>query len=169
MSAKEFLFKTCLFILLPGLLIYGCLRENEVNSIDRVAYQACIQSLHNPTVTEMIVVGQADDGRLVHKCTAEPTTLRKLRLLAKGLHAVRVQPGVYRPSLRHYRLVLSNGRDTCELAVYKMPLGKADLLDGVADSAYEAPQFIPFLDSLFRSLPPNKDEGNSKVGQWLNR
>lgn len=169
MSAKEFLLKTCLFIILPGALIYGCLRENEVITIGQVAHRACIQSLHSATVTEMVIIGQADDGHLVYKRTADTTTLRKLRALAKGLYPVRVQPGAYRPSLRRYRLRLGNSRDTCELAIYKMPLGKADLLDGVADSAYEAPKFIPFLDSLFRSLPPNQGENVSKVSQWLSQ
>lgn len=169
MSAKEFLLKTCLFIILPGLVIYGCLRENERLTREQVACRACLQALHSSTVKEMTVVGHADDGRLVYKPTADTTALRTLRILAKGLRPVRVQPGGYRPSLRRYSLVLNYGRDTCELVIYKMPVGEVDLLDIGTTTAYEAPKFIPFLDSLFRALPPNQGENALRADKWLSK
>ena len=78
-------------------------------------------------------------------------------------------PGGYRPSLRHYTLVVVRGRDTCELVLCKMPAGTADLLAGVGDSAYEAPQLVPFLDSLFHSIAPNKGEHRPTTEWWLRR
>ena len=50
-----------------------------------------------------------------------------------------------------------------------MPAGTADLLAGVGDSAYEAPQLVPFLDSLFRSTAPTKGEHTPKTERWLRR
>ena len=117
----------------------------------------------------MTVVGQADEGHLVYKRTADPAALEKLRRLAAGLRPVRTRPGGYRTALRRYTLVVVRGRDTCELVIYKMPAGTADLLAGVGDSAYEAPQLVPFLDSLFHSIAPNKGEHRPTTEWWLRR
>lgn len=169
MSAQEFLSKSCLFILLPALLIYGCLRHNEDLTIQRVAERACLRALISPAVTSIIVVGQANDGHLVYKSTADTTTLRKLRDLAKRLRPVRVKAGDYRPSLRRYSLLLVSGRDTCKVIFYKMPTGQVDLLNGVQDTAYEAPQFIPLLDSMFRFTASNPGERTPEIDQWLSK
>ncbi|WBA43022.1 hypothetical protein [Hymenobacter canadensis] len=163
MSIQEFLLKTCLIIVLPGVILYGCLRENEAFVIEQKAHRTCLNSLHGSSVTMMTIVGQADDGHLVYQHIVDASALQQLRVLAKGLRPVRVQAGGYRPSLRRYSLQVANGRDTCKLVVYKMPPGTADLLDGVGDSAYEAPRFIPFLDSLFRLQSP------AITRQWLSK
>lgn len=163
MSIQEFLLKTCLIILLPGVILYSCLRENEALVIEQKAHRTCLRSLHSSSVTMMTIVGQADDGRLVYQHIVDTSALQRLRMLARRLRPVRVQAGGYRPSLRRYSLQVASGRDTCELEVYKMPPGTADLLDGVGDSAYEAPRFIPFLDSLFRLQSP------AITKQWLSK
>lgn len=175
MSPKEFIFKTCLFIILPGMLIYSCHRLNEEVAIDQAAHRACIESLRRPAVESITLIKwvssprQDGSGHFVRKCITDSVALYKLRVLAKGLRPVRVQPGVYRPSLRSYNLLVASGRDTCELEIHKMPLGKADLLEGAGDSAYEAPRVMPFLDSLFRSealaqgrMPTKQGEGRSR-------
>ena len=113
----------------------------------------------------MTVVEQVDEGHLVSKRTADPVALEKLRGLAARLRPVRTRPGGYRPSLRRYTLVVVRGRDTCEPVIYKMPAGTADLLAGVGDSAYEAPQLVPFLDSLFHSIAPNQEE-HAPTTEW---
>lgn len=163
MSIQEFLLKTCLIIVLPGVILYGCLRENEALVTEQKAHRTCLNSLHGSSVTMMTIVGQADDGHLVYQHIADAAALQQLRVLAKGLRPVRVQAGGYRPSLRRYSLQVASGRDTCELVIYKMPPETADLLDGVGDSAYEAPRFIPFLDSLFRLQSP------AITRQWLSK
>ena len=127
-----------------------------------------MQSLPRFPVTTMTVVGQADEGHLVYKRTADPAALEKLRRLAAGLRPVRTRPGGYRTA-RRYTLVVVRGRDTCELVIYKMPAGTADLLAGVGDSAYEAPQLVPFLDSLFHSIAPNKEEHAPTTEWWFRR
>jgi hypothetical protein len=78
-----------------------------------------------------------------------------------------MQPGGYRPALRHYQLALASHRDTCEITVYKLPFGNADLLAGVGDSAYEAPRLISFLDSLFRSGVASRGRNAPPISQWL--
>ena len=50
-----------------------------------------------------------------------------------------------------------------------MPAGTADLLAGVGDSVYEAPQLVPFLDSLFHSIAPNKEEHALTTEWWFRR
>lgn len=151
MRVQEFIWKTGLFIVLPGLLTYGCLREqNEIRRAE-VAHRACLISLYNPAVTELTIIGQVQDGHLVHKRITDTAALRQFRSLARYLRPVRVVVGGYRPAIRHYELVLASGPATCELVVNKMPAGQVDLLRGVGDSAYEAPKFIPFLDSIFHS------------------
>ena len=169
MSTAAFFLRICVVIVLLGLPVYGCLREQEAIARTQAADRACLQSLPRSPVTAMTVVGQEDEGHLVYKRTADPAALEKLRRLAQRLRPVRTRPGGYRPSLRHYTLVVVRGRDTCELVLYKMPAGTADLLAGVGDSAYEAPQLVPFLDSLFRSTAPTKGEHAPKTERWLRR
>jgi hypothetical protein len=151
MSLKEFGWKTGLFLLLPGLLTYSCLREQEDLVRIEAAQRACLKALYSPTVTTLLLVGQVPDGHLVHKRITDTAALRQVRSLAQYLRPVRVTAGGYRSSIRRYELGLVSGPDTCKLVVNKMPPGRADLLRGLGDSAYEAPRFIPFLDSLFRS------------------
>ena len=107
----------------------------------------------------------------MYKRTADPAALGKLRRLAQRLRPVRTRPGGYRPSLRRYTLVVVvvRGRDTCELVIYKMPAGPADLLADGGARAYEAPQLVPLLDSLFRSIAPNKREHAPTIERWLRR
>jgi hypothetical protein len=151
MSRKEFVWKTGLVIVLPGLLTYGCLREqNDLMRVE-VAQRACLKALYSPTMRALIIVGQVPDGHLVHKRITDTAALRQVRSRAQYLRPVRVTAGGYRSSIRRYELALVSGPDTCELVVNKMPPGRADLLRGLGDSAYEAPRFIPFLDSLFSS------------------
>lgn len=116
-----------------------------------VAQRACLKALYSPTITALIIVGQVPDGHLVHKRITDTAALRQMRSLAQYLRPVRVAAGGYRSSIRRYELELISGLDTCELVVNKMPPGRADLLRGIGDSAYEAPRFIPLLDSLFSS------------------
>ncbi len=169
MGAKEFLLKTCAFIVVPGVVLYSCLRENEAIDRSRAAQRGCLHSLANSTATALTIVGQADDGRLVFQPIADMAARQKLRALATKLRPVRVQPGGYRPSLRRYDLLVINGPDTCEVSIYKMPPGKADLLPGVSDTAYEAPRFIPFLDSLFRLNVARRGKGAPSISRWLYR
>ena len=169
MSTAAFFLRICVVVVLLGLPVYGCLREQEAIARTQAADRACLQSLPRAMVTAMTVVGQADAGHLVYKRTADPAALEKLRKLAARLRPVRTRPGGYRPSLRRYTLLVARGRDTCELVIYKMPAGTADLLAGVGDSAYEAPQLVPFLDSLFRSIVPNKGENAAKTERWLRK
>ena len=156
-------------IVLLGRPVNGCLREQEAIARTQAADRTCLQSLPRSPVTAMTVVGQADDGHLVYKRTADPAALGKLRRLAQRLRPVRTRPGGYRPSLRRYTLVVVRGRDTCELVIYKMPAGTADLLAGGGARAYEAPQLVPLLDSLFRSIAPNKGEHAPMIERWLRR
>jgi hypothetical protein len=67
MSLKEVGWKTGLFILLPGLLTYGCLREQEDLVRVEAAQRTCLKALYSPTVTTLLLVGQMPDGHLVHK------------------------------------------------------------------------------------------------------
>jgi hypothetical protein len=127
------------------------LREQDEIRRAEVARRACLNSLYHPTVTALTIIGQVPDGHLVHKRITDTAALRQLRSLARYLRPVRVVVGGYRPSVRHYELVLASGPATCEVVVNKMPAGQVDLLRGVGDSAYEAPKFIPFLDSLSHS------------------
>lgn len=149
MGHKEFVWKTGLFIVLPGLLTYGCLREQNDSMRVAAAQRACLKALYSPTMTALIIVGQVPDGHLVHKRITDTAALQQLRSLAQYLRPMRIAAGGYRSSIRRYELELVSGPDTCTLVVNKMPPGRADLLRGIGDSAYEAPRFIPFLDSLF--------------------
>jgi hypothetical protein len=167
MGAKEFLLKTGLFIILPGLVLYSCLRENESIVLGQAAQRACLNSLASSTDTALIIVGQADDGRLVYQPVADTAAKRRLQELATQLRPIHIQPGGYRPSLRRYRLLLASKYDTCEITIYKMPLGKADLLQGVGDSAYEAPKLISFLDSLLRLGVARQGKNAPQISQWL--
>lgn len=167
MGAKEFLLKTGLFLVVPGVVLYSCLRENEAIDLSQAAQRSCLRSLTSSTATALTIVGQADDGRLLYQPIADVAARQKLRALATGLHPVRVQPGGYRPSLRRYHLLLLNGHDTCEVRIYKMPPDRADLLHGIGDTAYEAPRFTHFLDSLFRLNVARRGKSAPSVSQWL--
>lgn len=154
MGVKEFVLKTSLFIVLPLLLIYGCLREQESLAIDRKAHLGCIKSLRNPAIKMITIVNWVSDtttgaGYFIRKRIVDTTAVRKLRILAGELRPVRIVPGVYRAAPLNYELVVGSGRDTCELELYRTYLGRY-LLEGVGDSAYEAPRLVPFVDSLFR-------------------
>ncbi|WP_426490453.1 hypothetical protein [Hymenobacter sp. 102] len=169
MSVKELLVKTGLFILAPAFLVYSCLRLNEDVVLQRAADRLCIRSISSPSLTSLTVVGQADDGRLIYKSTSDTSTLQQLRKLAKKLSPIRVKPGDYRPSVRHYTLLLVKGTDTCQMVLYKMPAGQADLLNGVQDTAYKAPQLTSFLDSVFRYLASNSRENDRPIKHWLSK
>ena len=169
MSTAAFFLRIGVVTVLLGLSAYGCLREQQAIARTQAVDRACLHALPRATATALTVVGQADEGHLVYKRTADPAALEKLRGLAARLRPVRTRPGGYRPSLRRYTLLVARGRDTCALVVYKMPAGTADLLAGVGDSAYEAPQLVPFLDSLFRAIAPSKGEKAPKPERWLRK
>lgn len=156
MSTTTFYLRICLVTVLLGLPVYGCLRQQEAITLARKAERTCLQALQRSTRRALTVVGQADAGHLVHQRTTDATALAKLRRLANGLRPALLPSDGYRSSLRHYTLVVASERDSCDFTVYKMPVGTADLFVGVGDSVYEAPQFIPFLDSLFRSIAPKQ-------------
>jgi hypothetical protein len=104
MSPKEFVWKTNLFIALPGLLTYGCLREQNERARAELPQRACIKSLYRPIVTTMTILGQVQDKHLVHKPIINTAALRRLGNLAQHLCPVRVVAGVYRGccSTRHH-------------------------------------------------------------------
>lgn len=175
MSLPEFALKTCLFLLLPGLIGYGCLRLRQEGALVNVKERTCLTCLQHATPTAMTLVGQADEGRLLHKQVLDPVVLRQFQVLVQSLslHPLRVQAGGYRRSTRRYQLVLVWGRDTCEHVLHKMPGGEVALWEAAGDSAYEAPKLVSFLDSVFRSktltktLYPGNDTFSS--AQWLQR
>ncbi|RPD45289.1 hypothetical protein DNI29_18050 [Hymenobacter sediminis] len=175
MSLYEFTLKTCLFLLLPGLIGYGCLRLQEESTLAKTHERTCLMCLQQATPTAMTLVGQADEGRLLYKQVLNPAVLRQFQVLVQGLspHPLRVQAGGYRRSTRRYQLVLVWGRDTCEHVLHKMPLGEVALWEVAGDSAYEAPKLVPFLDSVFRSktltktLYPGNDTYSSE--RWLQK
>lgn len=155
MGIKEFSLKTGAFIILPLLLIYGCLRENEGIVIDQAANRACIKRLRSPAARAITIVEWVSDtnssaGHNIRRQIVDADMLRRMRALAGELHPVRVVPGVYRAAQLDYRLLIGSGRDTCELELHRTYLGR-DLLDSAGDSAYEASQLVPFIDSLFRA------------------
>jgi hypothetical protein len=155
MSIKEFALKTSLFILLPLLLIYGCLRIDEDTAADQKARRACIKSLRSPATSAITIVKWVSDtnssaGYFVRKRIRDTAALQRLRVLASELRPVRIVPGAYRAPRLNYELVVGSGRDTCELELYQTYPGRY-LLASAGDSAYEAPRLIPFIDSLFRS------------------
>lgn len=177
MSVPEFVLKTCMFILLPGLIGYGCLRLHEENALTKAKERTCLSCLQDSTLTAMTLVGQADEGRLLFKQIDNPAVLRRFQVLAQGLrprsHPLRVQPGVYRRQTRQYRLLLVWGRDTCEHRLHKMPFEEVALWGIGGDSAYEAPRLVPFLDSVFRSKTLTKPlypgEEMYESTQWLQK
>jgi hypothetical protein len=155
MGIKEFALKTSLFILLPLLLVYGCLRENESIEADQKAHRACIKSLRSPATNAITIVDWVSDtnssaGYFIRKQIRDTAVLQKIRVLAGELRPVRIVPGTYRAARLNYELVVGSGRDTCELELYQTYLGRY-LLAGAGDSAYEAPRLIPFIDSVFRN------------------
>jgi hypothetical protein len=82
MSGKELTWKTGLFLVLPGLLVYGCLRERADLVRVELAQRAYFKSLHSPDVTALTLVGQVSNGHLVHKHITDTAALRQLRSLA---------------------------------------------------------------------------------------
>jgi hypothetical protein len=154
MGIKEFSLKTGAFIVLPMLLIYGCLRERESSALNDAAQRACMKALCGPATKAVTIVQWVSDtnssaGHRIRIQILDTTALRRLRMLASEMHPVRLGPSGYRASQLNYQLVVSNGRDTCELGLHRTYLG-VDLLEAAGDSAYEAPKLMPFIDSLFR-------------------
>jgi hypothetical protein len=89
MSGKELTWKTGLFLVLPGLLVYGCLRERADLVRVELAQRAYFKSLHSPDVTALTLVGQVSNGHLVHKHITDTAALQQWRRRAKYLRPVR--------------------------------------------------------------------------------
>ena len=97
MGTAAFFLRICVVIILLGLPVYGCLREQEAIARTQAADRACRQLLPRSPVTAMTMVGQADEGHLVYKRTADPAALEKPRRLAQRLRPVRTRPGATAP------------------------------------------------------------------------
>lgn len=156
MGIKEFSLKTGLFIVLPALLVYTCSREREREATGQAACRTCAESLRKPGLTALTLVGFPDSNyaapNLRRRRITDPAALRRLVALARNLRPVRVVAETYRAAPTWYEVVVTHGRNTCAMDLYKTRLGPEFFTCPTgSDSAFEVQHLVAFTDSLFRT------------------
>lgn len=156
MGIKEFSWKTCLFIVLPALLVYTCSQEREQEAIGQATCRTCAESLRKPGLTALTLVGFPDSNyaapNLQRMRITAPTALRRLAALASKLRPVRVVAGTYRAAPISYGVIVAHGQDTCSMDLYKTQLGSEFFTCPTgSDSAFQVQHIASFTDSLFHA------------------